>query len=142
MRFLVPIVIALCIFCRGVWANYVVHPLPPPIVAHSNVGTGSSSYTVAARILYRGDQYPYPPSKIYIISSTTTGSYSVRIYNATNAQTVVERTGLTNTAPALTEITVPSNVPEDINAIFEVQIKVDSGVLATATLHRIEVWWR
>jgi len=88
----------------------------------------STSYTSCGIIVYPGRNID-TLTNIKFVGNVSSGSYSVRIYDLINAQTIAEAT-FTNTTNAQNDLGTISNVPY-IPTLFDVQVKT-SSVLVTA----------
>lgn len=97
--------------------NYQTFSVKKPDVA-------GTSYGVLDRVAFRGGTY----AKIYSISymDTSVTDYSIRIYDRTNGNIIVEATGLTNTNEGLTVLGLGSNISAT-NAVWEIQANKTGG---------------
>jgi hypothetical protein len=86
------------------------------------------TYTSQATMEYKGSDSIGVPQKISIIGrgSSATPTYSIRIYDITNALVIAELTAQSNTVKTAIDMGAISNVPTG-NSIWEIQTKRDSG---------------
>ena len=79
------------------------------------------AYSVIAKFIFPGTSV-YLPSKIYASASLALGdSFNIRIYDATNAKTICEKTGMTGATTTVYDLDGLSNLPSSA-AIFEVHL--------------------
>lgn len=89
--------------------------------------TTSSSYTVIGQFIFRGTAVLSTLSKIKaIVHATSTAVMDVKVYDLTNALTIAELLGVTETVPTIKDLGTLSNVPSG-ESIFEIQVRKSSG---------------
>ena len=103
----------------------------------------SDSYQVAGYFIFPGSTQGGTPASVkalaFIISAT---EMAVKIYDATNAKTIAEKTGITNADTGiLTDLGTLSNISSGA-AVWEVQIKrtVGSGAQQVAIAGVMVEW--
>ena len=123
----------------GTWqcvADWVTITQTGPYVSVSN-----ANYQTLARGVFRGITTMESPTaiKAVIWRSSGSGSIDIRIYDVTNSQTIVEKTGITNEDPAIIQdLGSLSNLPAGAST-FEVQVKTTVGT--TGRLSAIQFQW-
>lgn len=90
--------------------------------------TFSSSYTATGYYRFPGTSITGSPSSVKAILSRSSGatSMSCKIYDITNSLAICEKTGVTNTAPAVHNLGNISNLSTG-EAIWGIQIKKTGG---------------
>ena len=97
---------------------------------HSAVGgdpalsAKTASYETLVPFIFGGTtRYGSSPTKIYLLAWCDSGmTFDLKVQDVTNAQTIGEVTGLSNTAAAIVDLGTLSNLPAG-QAIFELQFK-------------------
>lgn len=103
------------------------------------IGTTSLTYYPAAQFVHPGRGGTGTPTVIEAAAYESNGAYtySLQIYDVTNALAIAEVTGLTNTTVGIVNLGVVSNVSNS-SAIWQVNIKT-SNALGTAYISSINV---
>jgi hypothetical protein len=84
--------------------------------------TFSASYETLATMHFAGSTIRGTPSKMKVVAhkTSTITSYNIKIVDITNANTIVESTGNTDTVPSIVDLGALSSIPAG-EAIFEIQ---------------------
>jgi len=90
--------------------------------------TEEASYTASGVIAYPGSDVEGAPQKISAVCGKQGGTttFSVRLYDKTNALVIAKQTNQADNYPILLDLGAITNVPEG-PAIWEVQIKKTAG---------------
>ena len=90
--------------------------------------TEEASYVSAGVIAYPGSDVEGAPQKISAVCGKKGGTttFSVRLYDKTNALVIAKQTNQSNNYPELLDLGAITNVPEG-PAIWEVQVKKTAG---------------
>ena len=89
-------------------------------------GNSQGSYKIVRQILFPGTDTLGVPARVRIIAWVEDAAKPGAFRIEAPAGQVLELTGITNTAPAILDAGVPSNLPAS-NGILELQIKGNSG---------------
>ena len=91
--------------------------------------TNNDTYTTAARFIFRGTTAVGSPTRMKaVVQATTSGSTQLRLYDATNAQTIGEITGITSTSDINIETDSSlTNLPTG-EAVFEIQANDQNSI--------------
>jgi len=93
----------------------------------SGVETGSLIYEVLGNVIYQGSSFVGEISKINaIVHIFNATSGDIRIFDVTNANTIAELTGFTDTIPTINDLGSISNLPSG-EALFELQLLRTGG---------------
>lgn len=90
-----------------------------PLVSATAPG-GGATYIVC-RAYFPGSTKVGIPTKIYVGSYISSGSYTITIHDMTNDAQIAEVTGQSNTSMALIDMGTLSNIPEG-QAIFQIRM--------------------
>jgi len=88
-----------------------------------------TSYQVIARLIFRGTVALGTPTNIKIITEVNGGgspSGDIKIFDVTNSNTIVEKTGITTAPFAILDLGTLSNLPTG-EAVIEIQMKKNTG---------------
>jgi hypothetical protein len=91
--------------------------------------TEEATYVTGGVIPYPGSNDEGIPKKISVVCGKKGGAttFSVRLYDKTNALVIAKKTNKSNDYPELLDLGTISNVPEG-PAIWELQVKKTAGV--------------
>jgi hypothetical protein len=102
--------------------------------------TSSASYTSFAQLIFRGTATLGNPTAIKLVAWVSANAYDVRVVDITNALTIAEKIGSTNTASAIINLGTLSNLSSG-EAIWDLQARVTGGVLPTLRMRFLQVQW-
>jgi len=104
----------------------------------SNDGVSSTSYMDIASIIFHGANVIGKIDKIFIIGSTTAGSFSVRIIDTTNDNNIIAETiENNNTIDTMIDMGILSNISTGIS-LWKLQVKA-SNILAVVNISFLEM---
>lgn len=108
--------------------------------ANNSAETNSTSYSVVSRLIFCGTNDIGTPTEIKaLLEMNNTTDISCRIYDVTNAQTVVESTNLTTNTPTIVNLGAISNISTG-EAIWEVQLlRTGGGGSGRARIHSLQI---
>lgn len=100
-----------------------------------NRNTSNASYATLGEFIYSGTSTEGAITAMNVVASfqTLATSYSLRVYDVTNAQVIAEVTGLTTIPATMQNLGTVSNLPSG-PAIFQLQAKRVGGLLQLVTV--------
>jgi len=98
-----------------------------------DISTSSMTYKKLAAFIFRGSNQVGIPTKIFagmFKTGSPNGKFSIKIFDATNGNTIVEKTLNTNEdEDDIIDLGALANIPTDRSS-FEIQMKVIDGAIA------------